>query len=600
MIPDQTTRTLTCARLYRLLLLLCALGAGLLPGLAHADVPAPALLVDDLERVKLQPYLELLEDPAGTLTFEDIRDPAKVEGFASLGQESPNFGFTDSAWWVRFSLQNPAGKPADVIIRQDYPLIDRLDFWSQDAQGHWQQLATGDRQPFDSRPINNRTFLFPVELPPHGEQTYYLRFETQGSMNIGLFAHGPNDLIDLITHEYLALGVYYGGFVVLLLYNLIMFVTVRERAFMHYLLYVLSYGLYMSVHNGLSFQYLWPNNTWLANQSLLLLLALSLLGCIRFTRTILSSASLAPTLDRIAALLELSMVGACLLTPFLSYRALIVPMALMTALISLHMLLMGAIALWRGSRPARYYMVAFTALLGGVVAYILKTFGLLPHNAITQNAFQIGSLVEMVLLSLAVGSRIGELRQRGYIDALTQLHNRRYFNDQVAAEFYRARRRKQPLSLVVLDIDHFKTFNDSFGHAQGDLALKAVAQTLVTSVRKPNCPCRYGGEEFVVILPNTSEVQIAVLAERIRRDVELSTAATFRLTVSVGHATLDGSNFGNPLDLFVAADFALYAAKEGGRNRVVDYRNCASKRKQDASTQSPAPFGQPAMARRPR
>jgi diguanylate cyclase (GGDEF)-like protein len=206
----------------------------------------------------------------------------------------------------------------------------------------------------------------------------------------------------------------------------------------------------------------------------------------------------------------------------------------------------------------------------------------------------------MVLLSLAVGSRIGELRQRGYIDALTQLHNRRYFNDQVAAEFYRARRRKQPLSLVVLDIDHFKTFNDSFGHAQGDLALKAVAQTLATSVRKPNCPCRYGGEEFVVILPNTSEVQIAVLAERIRRDVELSTAATFRLTVSVGHATLDGSNFGNPLDLFVAADFALYAAKEGGRNRVVDYRNCASKRKQDASTQSPAPFGQPAMARRPR
>lgn len=605
MIPAQIPRTLIPAQLCRVLLLLCAIAIGPLPGLVHAEsgAAAPALPVQDLARVKLTPYLELLEDPGGTLSFEDIRGPNNSQRFESLGQQSPNFGFTDSAWWVRFRLDNPGEKAVSTIIRQDYPLIDRLDFWSTDADGHWQQVATGDRLPFDTRPINNRVFLFPVEVPPLGESTYYLRFETQGAMNIGLFAHGSNDLIDLISTEYLALGVYYGGFIVLLIYNLIMFVTVRERAFAHYLLYVLSYGLYMSVHNGLSFQYLWPNNTWLANQSLLLLLALSLLGCIRFTRTILSSASLAPTSDRIAALMELCMVAAFLVTPFLSYRSLIVPMSVATAVICLHMLLMGSITLWRGSRPARYYMVAFTALLGGVLAYMLKTFGLLPHNDITQNAFQIGSLLEMVLLSLAVGSRINELRQRGYIDALTQLHNRRYFNDQVASEFYRARRRKLPLSLVVLDIDKFKTFNDSHGHAQGDLALKAVARTLATSLRKPNCPCRYGGEEFVVILPNTTEAQVAVLAERIRREVEQSTAASFKLTVSVGHATLDDSNFGNPLDLFVAADFALYAAKEGGRNRVVDYRSCESKRKEDApgsSHDAQNPLERPALEREPR
>ena len=224
-------------------------------------------------------------------------------------------------------------------------------------------------------------------------------------------------------------------------------------------------------------------------------------------------------------------------------------------------------------------------------------------DGLLESCQQIGSLLEMVLLSLAVGSRINELRQRGYIDALTQLHNRRYFNDQVASEFYRARRRKLPLSLVVLDIDKFKTFNDSHGHAQGDLALKAVARTLATSLRKPNCPCRYGGEEFVVILPNTTEAQVAVLAERIRREVEQATAASFKLTVSVGHATLDDSNFGNPLDLFVAADFALYAAKEGGRNRVVDYRSCESKRKEDApgsSHDAQNPLERPALEREPR
>ncbi|NVK40782.1 MAG: GGDEF domain-containing protein [Oceanospirillaceae bacterium] len=573
----------------RLLLLVFAVvaAAALLSGQAQAepwpDGDQPALDLRGLERVKLDPWLELLEDAGGQLAFEDVSAPEHAGAFRSIGQQATNFGFTDSVWWVRFRLSNPSGKPLHAVIRQDYPLIDHVDFWGRDDAGHWQRQATGDRLPFDSRPIDNRTFLFPVELPADSERIFYMRFQSDGPMNIGLFAHSQNDLIGLITHEYLAMGIYYGGFIVLLVYNLIMFMTVRERAFAHYLLYVLSYGLYFSVHNGLSFQYLWPGNAWLANQSLLLLLALSLLGCVRFTRTILSSASLAPVADRIAWAMELCMILAFALTPFLEYRTLIVPMAFATAVICLHMLLMGALALVRGSRPARYYMVAFSALLAGVLAYMLKTFGLLPHNVYTQNAFQLGSLLEMVLLSLAVGARISELRERSFADALTQLHNRRYFNDQIATEFYRSRRRGRPLSLVVLDIDHFKRFNDTYGHAKGDQALKAVARVLATCVRKPNVPCRYGGEEFVVILPNTTEAQVEVVAERIRREVEQSTAETFGLSVSVGHATLDDANFGNPQELFVAADFALYTAKDGGRNRVVGYRSCESKRKGEPS-----------------
>ncbi|GGO77467.1 hypothetical protein GCM10011348_07070 [Marinobacterium nitratireducens] len=576
------------------LLLLSALVPGLSLAAGQAESATGALDMRGIERVKLDPWLELLEDTGGRLRFEDVSKPGQAQAFHALGERAPNFGFSDSAWWVRFRLANPSQRPLSVVIRQDYPLIDHVDFWSRDESGLWQRVTTGDRLPFDSRPINNRTFLFPVELPAGSESTFYLRFESAGPVNIGLFAHDTTNLFDLITHEYLAMGIYYGGFIVLLVYNLIMFLTVRERAFLEYLLYVLSYGLYMSVHNGLSFQYLWPGNAWLANQSLLLLLALSLLGCIRFTRTILTTESLAPLADRIARLLEVSMVLAFALTPFVEYRTLIVPMSFATALICLHMLLMGVLALWRGSRPARYYMVAFTALLSGVLAYMLKTFGLLPHNVYTQNAFQIGSLIEMVLLSLAVGSRIGELRDRGYLDALTQLHNRRYFNDQVAKEFYRARRRKRPLSLLVLDIDHFKQFNDRFGHARGDQALKAVAQVLATSVRKPNMPCRYGGEEFVVILPNTSESQVQVVAERIRREVEASTAETFKLSVSIGHATKAPGVFGNPQDLFIAADFALYTAKDGGRNRVVGYRDCESKREGDATSAPLRTFEAPA------
>jgi hypothetical protein len=137
-------------------------------GLVHAEAGAapPALLVQDLERIKLTPYLELLEDPDGTLSFDDVRGPDNAQRFEGLGQQSANFGFTESAWWVRLRLENPGDKAVSTVIRQDYPLIDRIDFWSVDADGHWQQVATGDRLPFDTRPINNRAFLFPVDVPP--------------------------------------------------------------------------------------------------------------------------------------------------------------------------------------------------------------------------------------------------------------------------------------------------------------------------------------------------------------------------------------------------------------------------------------------------
>lgn len=539
------------------------------------------LSVHGLDRADLRQHLELLEDPGRQLTFDQVRSPQLGRQFITLGKESPNFGFTDSAWWARFTLSNPDDRARHVIIRQDYPLIDHIDFWSQGDDGLWQKTSTGDRVPFAQRPIDNRAFLFPVELAPHSEQTFYLRFVTDGSMNIGLFVHSAGDLIELITHEYLAMGVYYGGFIVLLFYNLIMYLTIRERAFAYYLLYALSYGLYMAVHNGLSFQYLWPNNPWLANQSLLILLAMSLLSCLRFTRSILSSKTLAPQADRIAVWMEVCSLAALAVSPFLSYHRLVIPLALLTAVICIHMLVMGFITLMRGSRPARYYTVAFSGLFGGVLVYMLKTFGLMPHNVVTENAFQIGSLIEMVLLSLAIGSRLNELKQKGYVDALTQLHNRRYFNDQVATEFQRAYRRNLPLSLVVLDIDHFKRFNDTEGHVRGDAALKAVAGVLAASLRKPTLPCRYGGEEFVVILPNTSAADVAVVAERIRGEIQRSTASTFGLTVSVGHATLHRANFDSPKDLFVAADLALYSAKAAGRNRVADYRDCESKRKSD-------------------
>lgn len=158
-------------------------------------------------------------------------------------------------------------------------------------------------------------------------------------------------------------------------------------------------------------------------------------------------------------------------------------------------------------------------------------------------------------------------------DPLTGLHNRRYMNGQLEALVARANRGGDPVAVLVLDIDHFKSVNDSFGHDAGDEVLREFSVRLATNVRAVDLPCRFGGEEFVVVMPGTTLEDAHRIAERIRRDVG---ASPFRIlggeplgiTVSVGvAATVGGAD--TPASVLKRADEGVYEAKNSGRNRVV-------------------------------
>jgi diguanylate cyclase (GGDEF)-like protein len=351
-----------------------------------------------------------------------------------------------------------------------------------------------------------------------------------------------------------------------------------------------SYGLYFAVFNGLSFQYFWPERPAWANQSLLVLLSCTLVFGMHFTRRFLDTRVTAPRLDRVAMLLQVFALAALAGAFFLPYSALIRPLALLTVLVTGLIIALGTLGLVKGYRPARYFMLAWALLLAGVVMNMLKNFGVLPHNILTQNGFQVGSLCEMVLLSLALASRVSEMQRQSRTDALTKVYNRRFFDERVAFEFERAARSSLPISLLVADIDHFKKFNDSFGHARGDEVLKAVARALLEGVRSQDTVCRYGGEEFALILPGTDAAGALVLAEALRQSIEQGRSAAPGAGVaagsSAGHAAGHGAGSGpvtisigvassgnggiDTVDaLFKAADSALYLAKAAGRNRVM-------------------------------
>ena len=174
---------------------------------------------------------------------------------------------------------------------------------------------------------------------------------------------------------------------------------------------------------------------------------------------------------------------------------------------------------------------------------------------------QVTALLEMRRL-------VSELEMISTTDALTGLRNRRAFDQKLLDEHQRSARSRHPFSLLLLDIDHFKSYNDSFGHQAGDDALAEVARILQYTVRSYDMAARYGGEEFAVILPETDKPGAMELAERLRHAVERAEWLNRKITISVGVATL---GFGQSIPALIEeADRALYTAKERGRNRVVD------------------------------
>ncbi|HBR58200.1 MAG TPA: hypothetical protein DEA22_12155 [Blastocatellia bacterium] len=170
----------------------------------------------------------------------------------------------------------------------------------------------------------------------------------------------------------------------------------------------------------------------------------------------------------------------------------------------------------------------------------------------------------------ALRDKAGELQQLSLTDPLTGLLNRRYLEERLSEEISRARRRRSEICLLMIDVDYFKSYNDSFGHTAGDTALRLVANALKESLRAADVAARYGGEEFSILLPQTSVEEAVIIADRIRMSVEKIAFPKRKVTISIGIAGYLPA-FEEPKDWIAAADLALYEAKGLGRNRVCVY-----------------------------
>ena len=266
--------------------------------------------------------------------------------------------------------------------------------------------AGGDHIPFDKREVSYRNFVFHLKTVPGVNSVYYMRIKTSSSLNLPLWVLSSTSLTRKISNEQLLLGLYYGLILVIIFYNMFIFFATRDLSYLYYIFWVLCFGLYQATLNGLSFQYFWPNSIEWANTSMPFFIFSGASWGIIFGKTFLRIKENNPVLNKIYLSLLFITIPGIVLSFILPYTLIIKIAAAFVILLMLFMMIAGIIRLANGFRAARYFIIAWTTLIIGVIVYSIKTFGFLPINFFTNWSQQIGSALEVTLLSLALADRI--------------------------------------------------------------------------------------------------------------------------------------------------------------------------------------------------
>ena len=373
-------------------------------------MPAPVVITPEHGSYFLAKHLELLEDPTTHLTITDIISRQNEPRFTPSSTETPNFGFTTSAVWARFTVKNSLPRTVEYFLEIKYPLLDRIDLYIPSGPETFTVFKAGDSLPFKERTIQHKNTIFPVMLASGEEKTLYLRCETTSSLNLPIVLHSPACLAEEITMEQMLLGIYYGILLVMMIYNFFIYLGLKDSTYLYYVLFVFTYMLFQLSVNGMAFQYFWPEQIWWANNCTPLFIFLAYIFATQFTRNILDTPKNVPRIDAILrAGLVLSAIGS-VLTLFIGYN-LSIRLATLMSLTVVALIVAGFICMIKGYRPARYYFLAWSVSMLGVTVYALKTFGILPHNFITHWGIQLGSAWEVTLLSMGLADRFQLMKQ---------------------------------------------------------------------------------------------------------------------------------------------------------------------------------------------
>ncbi|RLJ65021.1 sensor domain-containing diguanylate cyclase [Sulfurisoma sediminicola] len=524
-------------------------------------------------------HMTVLDESGSAMSLADVLRLVGTDGFtAAASTEVIGLGIGHRPIWTHLRVDNPSAQPVTRYLAIEPTWIDHLDVHIVNPGQGTTSWRTGDAVAGAPHLDDALGYLFEYRFPP-GRSEVLIRAATNDPLVLDVRLLGPERAARAAAVERYTYGFFYGFLGALIIYNLVMYLTLGRRNSLSYSGYLVTFAVTNLAYTGRGLAWLWPDEAGFQRYVILALMVLAASTGLRFAREFLELDQRAPKLGRVlrwSARAALALMAAIILADF--HEAAVWLAFVVMAVFVFTMLGLGIYAVRQRQNAAGYFLVAAIASMIGVGLTLFSVWGLIPFNTWTYRGMEVGMMLDATLLSLALAKfvRMQMLeRQRAErdarIDPLTQIFNRRGFYEQAEAPCRVAIRHQRPLSLVLMDLDHFKAVNDRYGHAVGDLVLTDTGGVLAGSIRRGDIVARWGGEEFILLLPETDVNAAADFAERIRiamGDLLISQGSVrLQVTASFGVGQLAA---GQDLEgLINIVDTALYSAKVTGRNRVV-------------------------------
>ncbi len=605
-------------------------------------ISAPAVS-DELPNVTLQSgtieNLEYLIEDVTPQRPSQLADN-RSDQWTAVSKGPLYLGETDKFVWVRFHLQPESGLQ-EWVLRVDWALINHIELHLRNSDsGEW--IQSDSIVNWDTRSgIDRVPFFFPLQLPENAGVDVYLRVQSEHKFLLPASLLTAEEYDDYKFERNIKIGLFYGIILGLLVYNLFLYVFVRDIIYAVYCLYVASIILYTLVMTGIGPAYIWFGHSWINSDAFKIFPSVSFLAAVVFIRVFLDIkkyGGICLWFSNLAIVTWLGLIIVILL-PGLSIGQQVYDLA---GLLSPVMGLSMSLYLWyRGNLSAKYMTVAWFPLLVSTFVLMLSLTGVISNVSQVLDFQSISFVFEVLMLSIALAERINrERRERitaqemalhyseemlsaqereavanlkamtaehrantelaslveertvelqltmaeleaankalatlSNTDGLTGLANRRHFDEALEIALSGAIRHKRFLSLIMFDLDYFKKLNDTYGHLVGDECLKYAAKSVSELVsRSEDTVARFGGEEFIAVLPSTDPESALKISENIRQAIEniefvhesdvVKFTASFGVTGGVPTPDISSKY------LLECVDQALYSAKTNGRNRV--------------------------------
>lgn len=374
--------------------------------LAALNCFGTVVLSDSLERASIGKQLSVLRSDR-ELSFEEVLHAA---AFKPVLQAIPNLGTDKHSVWLRFEVSNQS-KLHHFLLEVAYPILDETDLYTADSLGRYSRIRMGESIPFNNRIYQYPTYIFDLELPPGTQRTFYLRVKSSEQLILPIYINKPVALWASVSEENLVSGMYLGIILIMVVYNLFLFFSVRDKSYIYYVIYVLFVGLTQIGIKGYTYQYLWPNSPYFESKSVVLCAALACIAASLFTRDFLHVKDNFPRVNKLLSALIVFFALSIVLVFINQDQAGFLVMQLTTTAFSLIVFFVSLATMIKGYTPATFFFIAWSILLTGSFIFLFKDYGLLPYNMFTRSIVQVTSAIEMALLSFALANRINILKK---------------------------------------------------------------------------------------------------------------------------------------------------------------------------------------------